>query len=360
MTPASIMEATAIQSNGLRQADGASPRPALSIIVVSWNARDYLMQCLASLLAGECRCSRQIIVVDNASTDGSAEAVTRNYPQVQLIRNATNLGFARANNIGISAAKGQWVCLVNSDVKVPPDCIDKLIRYQEEHAEVGMVGPRIIGGDGKLQRSCRGFPTVWDMFCRALALDSVFPGIRLFTGYSLRHWTQDTCRNVDILSGCFWLVRRKALEEVGLLDESFFMYGEDLDWCKRFWNRGWKLAFVPAAEAIHYGGASSANAPVRFYIERHRADLQYWQKHHSRPATGLYFLITCLHLSLRWAGYAMALRLRPSAHETYRYKAGRSLAALKWLLTAGIRQHPGTGAPGVTPMVDRTEMSAAN
>ena len=349
---------TTMKENESRHPKADAPHLMVSIIIVSWNAQDYLMQCLASLFAGPCRHPMEVIVVDNASSDGSAESVARNYPQVQLIRNATNLGFARANNLGISMTTGKYVCLINSDVKVFPDCINQLVKYQEEHPDVGMVGPRIIGGDGKLQRSCRGFPTVWNMFCRALALDTIFPGTRLFTGYSLRHWPQDTCRAVDILSGCFWLVRRQALGEVGLLDESFFMYGEDMDWCRRFWKHGWKLAFVSSAEAIHYGGASSANAPVRFYIERHRADLQYWHKHHSGLAVASYFLLTCLHLWLRLASYSAALLLRPS--ETFRYKAGRSLAALKWMLSAGVRQHKCSTAPALSTVASRAEVPAAN
>jgi GT2 family glycosyltransferase len=347
-----------MKENESRHPGPDSPRLMVSIVIVSWNAKDYLRQCLASLFTGACRHPMEVIVVDNASSDGSAESVAQDYPRVQLIRNATNLGFARANNIGMSAATGKYACLINSDVKVLPGCLDRLVDYQEDHPDVGMVGPRIIGGDGKCQRSCRGFPTVWNMFCRALALDTLFPGTRAFTGYSLRHWPQDTCRAVDILSGCFWLVRRKALAEVGMLDESFFMYGEDMDWCKRFWKHGWKLAFIPSAEAIHYGGASSANAPVRFYIERHRADLQYWQKHHSRPAVWFYFLVTCLHLLLRLAGYSAARLLRPSSQETYRYKAERSLAALKWMLGTGIRQRQSPPAPEPSNMVRQAEVPA--
>ena len=286
LTPTLLRTSMKRDQSGQSAAD--SPRPTISIVIVSWNAQAYLMQCLASLFSEACRHPLELIVVDNASSDGSPESVAKNYPQVRLIRNAANLGFAKANNIGILAATGKYIGLVNSDVKVLPHCLDRLVDYIEKHPDTGMVGPRVIDGENKLQRSCRGFPTVWNMFCRALALESFFPGVPVFTGYSLRHWPQDTCRDVDILSGCFWLARRKALDEVGLLDESFFMYGEDMDWCKRFWKGGWKLAFVPSAEAIHYGGASSANAPVRFYIERHRADLQYWRKHHSRLAVACY------------------------------------------------------------------------
>jgi GT2 family glycosyltransferase len=303
----------------------------VSIVIVSWNARDFLLQCLESLTPAVCRFPMEIIVVDNDSSDGSAEMVENNFPKVRLIRNPTNLGFAKANNLGIAASAGRYVCLINSDVKVLPDCISRLVDYCEQNPDVGMVGPRIIGGDGKLQRSCRGFPTLWNMFCRALALDSIFPKIKLFTGYSLSYWPQNDTRPVDILTGCFWLVRRETLAQVGLLDETFFMYGEDMDWSRRFWLNGSKLVFVSSAEAIHYGGASSSNSPIRFYIEKQRADLQYWKKHHSRIATGLFFLISCLLLLLRMTGYSFALLLRKGARRVYQYKIKRSLACLKWL-----------------------------
>lgn len=303
----------------------------VSVIIVSWNAREYLMQCLASLSQAY-RSPLEIIVVDNASSDGSADSVASSYPNVRLIRNSENVGFARANNIGFSLSTGRYLCFINSDVKVLPNCISRLVDFCQEHRDVGMVGPRIIGGDGKLQRSCRGFPSVWNMLCRAFALDTFFPKSAMFTGYSLSHWSQDSLRPVDILSGCFWLVRREALAQVGLLDELFFMYGEDMDWCKRFWTHGWPVVFVPSAEAIHYGGASSANSPVRFYIERQRADLQYWKKHHSYLEVVSYQLVSCLHLLLRAIGYSVASILKRSAREVYRYKLRRSVACLRWLI----------------------------
>ena len=305
----------------------------VSVIIVSWNARDYLLQCLSSLTADACRYPMEIIVVDNASSDGSPECVKKQFPQVRLIQNRSNLGFAKANNLGVAASAGRYLCLINSDVKVLKDCISRLVDYCEQHTHAGMVGPRILGGDGQLQRSCRGFPSLWNMFCRALALDTMFPGNRLFTGYSLTHWPQDDLRPVDILSGCFWLVRKKALNWVGSLDETFFMYGEDLDWCKRFWSKRWRVIYVPTAEAIHYGGASSSNAPLRFFIERQRADLQYWRKHHSRPAAACFFLISCLHLALRSLGYMIALVFKWSKRQTYRHKLVRSVACLKWMFT---------------------------
>jgi GT2 family glycosyltransferase len=312
---------------------GDSPSPVVSVIIVSWNARDYLLQCLASLTPETCRYPMEIIVVDNASSDGSPEAVEIQFPHVRLVRSGANLGFARGNNLGVSHSRGRYLAFVNSDVKVLKDCLSTLVDYCDQHPEVGMAGPRIIGGDGKLQRSCRGFPTVWNMFCRALALDAMFPRVKPFSGYAMGYWPQETLCSVDILTGCFWLVRRGALEQVGLLDETFFIYGEDMDWCKRFWDRGWKLMFVPSAEAIHYGGASSSNAPVRFYIERQRADLQYWKKHHGWPAVSCYFLISCAHLALRSLGYTFALGFARGKRQAYSYKVRRSIACLRWLLS---------------------------
>jgi GT2 family glycosyltransferase len=323
---------------GLGHLGGRESAVKVSFIIVSWNARDFLVQCLDSLFAQADCYPMEVIVVDNASTDGSVGTLERRFPQVRLIVNSTNLGFAKANNLGILASSGQYVCLVNSDVRMLPCCIHRLVEYCEEHPEVGMVGPRVIGGDGKLQRSCRGFPSVWNMFCRALALDVMFPQCRIFTGYSLWHWPQDSLRPVDILSGCFWLVRRQALARVGMLDESFFMYGEDMDWCKRFRNHGWRAVFVPAAEAIHYGGASSANAPMRFYVERHRADLRYWQKHHSSLAVVGYFALTCLHLMLRAVGHSLVFLLTGAKRADAGYKVRRSLVALGWMLSAGLKQ----------------------
>jgi GT2 family glycosyltransferase len=308
-------------------------QPMVSVVVVSWNARKYLKQCLESLREGVCRLPMEVLVVDNASTDGSSEMVEQHFPNCRLIRNETNLGFAKANNIGIKASAGRYVCMVNSDVRVLPDCIRRLVDYCEAHAEVGMAGPRILGGDGRLQRSCRGFPTLWNMFCRSLALDSLFPRCRLFGGYLLPYWEHDSLQAVDILSGCFWMVRREALPKVGLLDEKFFMYGEDMDWCKRFWLNRWRVIFVPAAEAIHYGGASSANAPVRFFIEKQRANLQYWKKHHHWLAQQCYFLLVCVEQAVRTVGYASALCWRSPAAGERRSKLIRGFRCLQWLLS---------------------------
>lgn len=305
----------------------------VSVVIVSWNAQNYLEECLNSLNEEVCKYPMEIIVVDNASSDGSPDMVLDKFPHVKLIRNAENLGFAKANNIGIRESSGNYIALVNSDVHVLSNCITLLVKHCALNPEIGMAGPFIIGGDGKQQRSCRGFPGLWNMLCRALALDVIFPKSKWFGGYFLTFWNHDTCSQVDILSGCFWLVRKKALDDVGLLDESFFIYGEDMDWCKRFWASGWSIMFFPDAEAIHYGGASSSIAPVRFFIEKQRADLQYWKKHHSRLAVKCFFVISCVHHGLRIVGYLIALCLRREKPRICIYKMRRGFACLKWMFT---------------------------
>lgn len=307
-------------------------KKSISVIIVSWNAKEYLMQCIASISVNKCAHQIEIIVVDNGSTDGSPEFVAQKYPHVHLIRKRENLGFAKANNIGISASTGEYLCFVNSDAEVLPGCIDNLVEYCEEHQDVGLVGPRIIGGDGRLQRSCRGFPSIWNVLCRALALDSMFPSLKIFTGYSLTSWSHNSLREVDIITGCFWLSHKKALDDVGVLDESFFIYGEDKDWCKRFWSAGWPVVFVPTAEAIHYGGGSSSNAPIRFFIEKQKANFYYWGKHHSGFEGSLYYMITFTHMILRCAGYSLGLLIWPQ-NPNWRYKVLRSWACIRWMVS---------------------------
>jgi GT2 family glycosyltransferase len=305
----------------------------VSVVIVNWNAKRYLEECLSSLNEDVCAYPIEIIVVDNASCDGSSDMVREKFSHVRLIENIENLGFAKANNIGIKQAVGRYIALVNSDVHVLKDCLNKLVDHCEANPNIGMLGPHIIGGDGQQQRSCRGFPSLWNMFCRALALDAIFPKSKWFGGYFLTSWGHDTYTDVDILSGCFWLVRRAVLDDVGLLDESFFIYGEDMDWCRRFKSKGWPIRFFPEAQAVHYGGASSANAPIRFFIEKQRADFHYWEKHHNAPARIGYFAITTLHHTLRIFGYLIALAVGKGERQNSFYKIRRGFVCLKWMFT---------------------------
>jgi GT2 family glycosyltransferase len=302
--------------------------PTISVIIVSWNAKKYLEECLQSIAVSFEAYDAEIIVVDNASTDGSSELIMHNFPNVRLICNTENLGFAKANNIGINHSQGDYLFLINSDVVVYPNCISLMVDYMEKHTETGLLGPRIIGIDGNVQRSCMGYPSLWNIFCRAVFLDSIFPRIKLFNGFMLNHWAHDSIKEVDVINGCFWLVRRKAVKQIGLLDEEFFIYAEDMDWCKRFNSAGWKVVYFPLAISLHYGGASSSNAPVRFYVEMQIANLQYWYKHHDGVSCFAYIWIILLHQSLRVFGNYIYYLLVPSKRDVSKYKTKRSIATI--------------------------------
>ena len=318
---------------------------SLSVVIVSWNAKAYLEECLQSLAEDVYDGPMEIVVVDNASSDGSADMVKRQFPAVTLIRNAANLGFSRANNIGIRRCTGDYIALVNSDIHVLKGCLSELVAFCESQADVGVVGPKIIGRDGKRQVSHKGFPRLWNSLCRALALDVLLPRMALFNGYLQWHEAPDGVTPVDILSGCFLVAKRRAIDQVGLLDERFFIYGEDMDWCKRFWHAGWQVVFVPFAEAIHYGGASSSNAPLRFSIEMQRADCQYWAKHHSRTASSLYVLISYVHHVVRIAGHSIASMTNRRLASDRMQKAKCSAACLRWMAVDRLRGRSGSSAP---------------
>ena len=302
----------------------------ISIIIVNWNTKEHLHHCLNSLTNAN-DYTQEIIVVDNCSSDGSPEVIEKEYHQVRLIKNEANLGFAKANNIGIATSRGKYVALVNSDVIVLDDCIERLIEFMDKNPSVGMAGPRILNADHTLQVSCRHFPTIWKNLCQVLALNMVFAKSSLFAEPMMKYWAHDAERKVDVLSGCFWMLRRAALDEVGLLDESFFIYGEDIDWCRRFHDSRWDVMFYPGAEAIHFGGASSSNAPIRFYLEMQKADLQYWRKHHGKPGELIYWMIILLRQLVRIPGFALMYVFRAKNRETARFKLKRAFACICFL-----------------------------
>lgn len=305
----------------------------ISVIIVSWNACAYLRNCLASVRETGGGLVQQVIVVDNASDDGSSEMVLQEFPEATLIQSKENLGFARANNLGLKAATGELLALINSDVVVHRGCFAQLAAFLEDHNDVGLVGPKVSGGDGELQRTCRRLPTFWNTLCRALALDTMFSGSRLFSGREMRHWSHESQAEVEVLSGCFWMARRRAVEQVGGLDERFFFYAEDVDWCKRFRNAGWKVVFVPAATATHFGGASSARSPLRYSIEMLRANLAYWRKHFGVLGQLTYYFLTIVHHAFRFVLGGLRKISGGDPREEADYRFQRSQACLRWLLT---------------------------
>jgi hypothetical protein len=303
----------------------------VSVIIVVWNAKKYALECLASLQEFCGNLCTEVIVVDNASTDGTAEFVEQMFPTFKLIRNTENLGFAKANNIGMEQSSGDYVCLVNSDVKFTSDCISPMLSYLTAHPEVGMVGPKMMGRDGvTTRRSTMRFPTLWNYFCRALGLDRAFQRSRFFGGLLMSDFDHQSTAPVEVLTGWFVLVRRSALKQVGLFDPQFFMYGEDMDWCYRFRQAGQQIVFFAEAEAVHYGGASSANAPLRFHLEQCYANDQYWKKHRGPVARVIFLVSLGLHHIVRLLGASLTYITFPSRREMSAVKLQRSWICLQW------------------------------
>jgi GT2 family glycosyltransferase len=252
----------------------------ISVVIVAWNAKHYLELCLESLAAAPPRRSMEVIVVDNASADGSAEMIESRFPRVKLIKSNENLGFSRGNNVGIRQCQGRYIALVNPDVIVLPDCLDNLADFLDQNPKVGNVGPRVLNPDMSLQSSCRRFPTPWNNFCSAAGLATAFKDSKFFAGEHMFYFPHDRTLEVDVLVGCFSMIRRETFDEVGLLDEDLFMYGDDVDWCRRCWKTGWKVVFFPGAKAIHDRGKITAPYPVRFAVAQQKSVLHYWRKHH--------------------------------------------------------------------------------
>ncbi len=305
----------------------------ISVIIVNWNTKDLLLACVRSLKEHTREQTLEIIVVDNASTDGSQEALKAQFPDIVLIQNRENLGFAKANNIGITRARGEYLCLVNSDVEIKDGCIDKMAAYLKEHPEIGLMGPKIYLPDGSVQRSCKQFPSIRAHFCSAVMLHRIFPGKRAFAGEEMTWFGYDTTQEVDVLTGAFWLTHRKAVNDVGLLDERFFFYSEDVDWCRRFKDRGWKTIFFPEARITHFTGGSSTDDPVKYYVRLCRAKLQYWEKHSSKINCFIVKLIMLIHQLVRIISESAVYILNPSGRKTASYKIKRGFSCAKWLIT---------------------------
>ena len=298
----------------------------ITIIIVGWNSKEYLLKCLQSLFKEKINYTTEIIFVDNGSSDGSIEAVRDEFKFVKIIENSKNLGFARANNLGINQSSGRYLCLINPDIIILPGCINRIISYMDNHPSVGILGPKVLNPDMTLQISWRKLPSLFNCFCRAFALDSILLRLK-----GLKKLQNHKIRQTEVLSGCFWMVKREALQEVGYLDETFFIYAEDIDWCKRFKEREWNVVYFPKSQAIHHGGTSSKHAPITSYLQMQKANLQYWRKHHGTYSQAMYFIILYLHHMLRVSVYWLLLLIIPKERKEMVHKLKRSWACLRWM-----------------------------
>ncbi len=261
----------------------------VSIIILSYNTRDLLERCLSSLFQAETEQDRwEVIVVDNASADGSAAAVKKGFPRVHVIENKKNLGFAAGNNIGIKKSKGNIILLLNSDTEVSVGAIQETVSYLDHHPKVGVVTCKLIRPDGSMDPAChRGFPTPGAALAYFSGLEKIFPTISLFGGYHQGYKDFSQPHEIDSPSGAFFLVKKEVIDQVGLLDERFFMYGEDLDWSYRIKKAGWSIIFYPYVSVLHkkwQSGKGHSDETQRHETQKHffEAMQLFYKKHYQR------------------------------------------------------------------------------
>jgi len=257
--------------------------PDLSVIIVNWNVRDLLRRCLHSILANLPACQLEIIVVDNGSTDGSPEMVRTEFPQVHLMANPDNRGFTAANNQGLAVARGRYVLLLNPDTEVVGDALETLVAFADAHPDVGVVGPQLLNPDGTVQSSRRRFPTLATALLESTWLQPYAPR-RLLARYYVLDRPDDEVQDVDWVTGAALMARREAVEQVGPLDEGFFMYSEELDWCRRFRAAGWRVVYLPTARVIHHEGKSSEQVLPARHIHFQTSKIRYFRKYHGPAA----------------------------------------------------------------------------
>ena len=269
----------------------------LGVVIVSWNTRDLLRDCLTSVFASSGGATGEgftfrVVVVDNASTDGSAAMVSESFPRAELIASPVNGGYPYGNNLGLrrlgfangkagdGAAPPRYALLLNPDTVVPPDALATMVRFMDEHPAYGVAGPKLVLADGSLDLACRrSFPSPEVSFYRMVGLSRLFPRSRRFGRYNMTYLDPDQATEVDSVVGAFMMVRREAIEAVGLLDEAFFMYGEDLDWAYRMRQAGYPAYYYPAVTVLHHKRAASRQSR-RAQREFYRAMLIFYRKHY--------------------------------------------------------------------------------
>jgi GT2 family glycosyltransferase len=256
----------------------------LSIIIVNWNTRDLLRECLSSIYKHPPSAAFEVLVVDNASADGSVQMLEEGFPQVRLIENHENIGFARANNQAIQQSIGHYVLLLNPDTQVKPNTLVDLVEFLDENPQAGAAGPRLLNPDGNLQTSCYPAPTLSKELWRLFHLDKLYT----YGVYAMQAWDLDAPRSVDIVKGASLILRREALDQVGLLDEDYFIYTEEVDLCYRLKKSGWQLFWVPRSQVIHHEGQSTQLKSREMFLQLYKSKLIFFRKNHGSLAAGIY------------------------------------------------------------------------
>lgn len=266
----------------------------LSLCIVTYKSRNLLRTCLQSIYDATHKLLFEIIVVDNNSQDGTLEMVRRDFPDVRVIANDYNAGFAKPNNQALTISRGRYALLLNPDTLVQPGALEHLVEFADANPTIGICGPKILNRDGTLQlQSRRSFATPWDLFCYFSGLARLFPKSRLFARYLVTYEDEDKVHPVDAVSGACMLIRRAMMDQIGMLDEQFFAYQEDTDYCFRARQAGWQVYYYPRAQITHYASLGGSRVdPYRSIIEWH---LSYWRYYRKNLASRYIFLFNWLY-----------------------------------------------------------------
>ena len=256
-----------------------SPNPTLSIIIVSWNVADLLRDCLRSIDQNRGELVLEVIVVDSASADKSVAMVSAEFPWVTVLAQSENVGFPRGNNIGMEVATGDALLLLNPDTKIVGNALAVMLAYLDQNEDIGLIGPQLLNPDGSHQSSRRRFPTVMTGLFESTWLQSLAPR-SMMSRYFATDLSDDATSDVDWVTGACMLTRRAVVDQVGGMDAAYFMYSEELDWCKRIKDAGWRVVYLPTATVVHHIGKSSEQAVTARHINFNRAKLRYFRKHH--------------------------------------------------------------------------------
>jgi N-acetylglucosaminyl-diphospho-decaprenol L-rhamnosyltransferase len=306
----------------------SNPDIAVSVVVVSWNTRELLARCLEALAEGEVSSPTcEAFVVDNASSDGSAEMVPQRFPAVHLIANRANVGFARANNQALRESTGRYLLLLNPDTEVRPGAVASLVRFMDQHSRVGAAGARLLNPDGTLEPSCHPAPTLSREVWRLFHLDLLWP----YAAYPISEWDLEHPQRVDVIQGACMMVRREAIDQVGLLDEDFFIYSEEVDLCRRLRQSGWDVYWVPQATVMHHGGQSTRQVASSMFLRLHQAKVHYFRKHQGWLGAQAYKLILFAAAGARLLVSPLAWLENPSNRQRHRTLAGHYYRLLRAL-----------------------------
>ncbi len=310
----------------------------LSVVILNWNTCALLEKCLRALVCPQRDIDVEIIVVDNASGDNSREMVRREFPQVNLIANPKNTGFGAGNNVALPQARGRYVLFLNSDTVVIDGALTSMVQYADANPDIGILGPKLLNGDGSLQYSCRRYPNLATGFFRNTPLGRLFPKNRFATDYLMQDWDHAAPRDVDWVSGAALMMRRELIAQIGGFDEDYYMYCEDVDLCWRAnhaprptndnkqlttgdqqpatsnqqpaTNANWRVTYYPDAVIYHLIGKSSDQAPTRMTYEFHRSQYLFYRKHYAASTSFLLRPMIPVGIALRAVGTMARYRIR--------------------------------------------------